>query len=120
MPACLQAALMFCSCSARASMPIRARISCSRAVTVVSSGKGQVLEEPSSYHRSAVGALYAVRPGLSGDLPLSSDTAFEKVVTPGLLEVGHVPASPYPTNVRLEELVLFHSAILGVTGSGKS
>src|SRR5262249_31455707 len=72
MPARLQAPLMFCSCSARASIPMRALISCSRAVTIVSSGKGLVLEEPSSYHRSAVGALYAVRPGLSGDLPLSS------------------------------------------------
>jgi hypothetical protein len=54
-------------------MPIRARISCSRAVTIVSSGKGLVLEEPSSYHRSAVGALYCFRPGLSGDLPLRTD-----------------------------------------------
>src|SRR5437867_1879221 len=51
---------------------MRARISGSRAVTVVSSGKGRVLEEPSSYHRSAVGALYPSRPGLSGDLPLST------------------------------------------------
>lgn len=47
-------------------------------------------------------------------------SGFEKVVTAHLVDVGHVPASPYPTNVKLEELVLFHSAILGVTGSGKS
>src|SRR5260370_42210266 len=72
MPARLHAALMFCSCSARASIPMRARISCSRAVTIVSSGKGLVLDEPSSYHRSAVGALHCFRPVLSGDLPLSS------------------------------------------------
>lgn len=34
--------------------------------------------------------------------------------------IGHVPNSRFPVNIRLHNLVLFHSAILGVTGSGKS
>jgi hypothetical protein len=34
--------------------------------------------------------------------------------------IGTIPNSNYPVNIKLDELVLFHSAILGVTGSGKS
>jgi hypothetical protein len=41
---------------------MRALIGCSRAVTVVSSGEGLVLEEPPSYHRIAVGALHLSGP----------------------------------------------------------
>src|SRR5512143_2687561 len=93
MPARLQATLMFCSWSARASIPMRARISCSRAVTVVSSGKGLVLEEPSSYHRSAVGALYSFRPVLSGDLPLSTALARQALPAPHVERVED-PVSP--------------------------
>lgn len=36
------------------------------------------------------------------------------------LQIGMVPHSNFPVNISVEELVLFHSAILGVTGSGKS
>lgn len=34
--------------------------------------------------------------------------------------VGSIPNSKFPVNIDLNDLVLFHSAILGVTGSGKS
>jgi hypothetical protein len=34
--------------------------------------------------------------------------------------IGTIPGSLFPVNVDLNELVLFHTAILGVTGSGKS
>ncbi len=50
----------------------------------------------------------------------SSDIEFRKILKPGLVDVGHVPSSSYPVNLNLHNLVLFHSAILGVTGSGKS
>lgn len=35
-------------------------------------------------------------------------------------KVGQVPGSAYPVNISIQDLVLYHSAILGVTGSGKS
>lgn len=44
--------------------------------------------------------------------------AREEVV--GIVEVGHVPSSKFPINISIRDLVLYHSAILGVTGSGKS
>lgn len=44
----------------------------------------------------------------------------QKVVKPGLLDIGYVPHSTYPVNIKFEDLVLYHSAVLGVTGSGKS
>lgn len=34
--------------------------------------------------------------------------------------LGTIPQSTYPVNVNIEDLVLFHTGILGVTGSGKS
>lgn len=43
-----------------------------------------------------------------------------KVEKPGLIEIGSVPNSSYPVTISVPDLVLFHSAILGVTGSGKS
>src|SRR5258706_3318674 len=86
MPARLQAALMFWSSSARASIPMRARISCSRAVTVVLLVVRVRLRTPNPYHRSAVGALYAFRPVLSGDLPLNT------VHLPLPPVLGHQPA----------------------------
>ncbi len=39
---------------------------------------------------------------------------------PEEIELGTVPQSNYPVNINLEDFVLYHSAILGVTGSGKS
>jgi hypothetical protein len=45
---------------------------------------------------------------------------FQRVLKQGLVDVGQIPGSLYPVNINLSELVLFHSAILGVTGSGKS
>jgi hypothetical protein len=43
-----------------------------------------------------------------------------KQVRQGLVEIGTVPSSAYPVNINLRDLLLYHSAILGVTGSGKS
>lgn len=34
--------------------------------------------------------------------------------------IGTIPKSNYPVNIDLHDLALYHSAILGVTGSGKS
>jgi hypothetical protein len=39
---------------------------------------------------------------------------------PTELTVGAIPGSLYPVNMDLQDLVLFHTGILGVTGSGKS
>jgi uncharacterized protein len=36
------------------------------------------------------------------------------------ITLGQIPNSPYPANVDLNDLVLFHTGILGVTGSGKT
>jgi hypothetical protein len=36
------------------------------------------------------------------------------------MTVGSIPQSNFPVNIDIDDLVLFHSAILGVTGSGKS
>lgn len=43
-----------------------------------------------------------------------------KVEKPGLVDIGNVPNSNYPIKINVPDLVLYHSAILGVTGSGKS
>ena len=37
-----------------------------------------------------------------------------------IIDVGIIPNSNLPVNIDLRELVLYHSAVLGVTGSGKS
>ena len=37
-----------------------------------------------------------------------------------LVDVGTIPNSSFPVNINIQDLVLYHSAILGVTGSGKS
>jgi uncharacterized protein len=37
-----------------------------------------------------------------------------------LHQVGTIPNSPFPAFVNVDDLVLYHSAILGVTGSGKT
>ena len=34
--------------------------------------------------------------------------------------IGRIPLSNYPANIDLHDLILFHTAILGVTGAGKS
>ncbi len=36
------------------------------------------------------------------------------------IRIGHVPSSSFSANIKASSLVLYHSAILGVTGSGKS
>lgn len=36
------------------------------------------------------------------------------------MQLGWIPQSNYPVNIDLKDFVLFHSAILGVTGAGKS
>lgn len=47
-----------------------------------------------------------------------SDQAIPEVA--GAFKVGQVPGSMYPVNISIQDLVMYHSAILGVTGSGKS
>ena len=51
---------------------------------------------------------------------LSREQRADPVLKKDLVDVGRVPDSPFPVNINVRELVLFHSAILGVTGSGKS
>lgn len=51
---------------------------------------------------------------------VSADVEVERRVIPGLVEIGQVPNSSYPVAIAIKDLVLFHSAVLGVTGSGKS
>src|SRR5258706_13273050 len=95
MPARLQAALMFWSSSARASIPMRARISCSRAVTVVLLVVRVRLRTPNTYHRSAVGALYAFRPVLSGDLPLNTNSSLEQYGRTGQRSRQHAHSTQF-------------------------
>jgi len=49
-----------------------------------------------------------------------TDTGVPRMMLPGHLDLGVVPNSSYPVLANLKHLVLFHSAILGVTGIGKS
>jgi len=51
---------------------------------------------------------------------VTADTGVERVVKDRVLEVGQIPNCSYPVNISVNDLVLYHSAILGVTGSGKS
>lgn len=51
---------------------------------------------------------------------VSADAEVERRVVDDILEVGQVPNSSYPVTINIQDLVLFHSAVLGVTGSGKS
>lgn len=51
---------------------------------------------------------------------VTADIIVETILKEDVLQVGHVPNSGFPVNVNLKELVLYHTAILGVTGSGKS
>ena len=37
-----------------------------------------------------------------------------------IVDIGRIPNSSFPVNINIEDLVLYHSAILGVTGSGKT
>jgi hypothetical protein len=39
---------------------------------------------------------------------------------PDEMRLGTIPSSLYPVNVCLEDIVLYHTSILGVTGAGKS
>jgi len=48
------------------------------------------------------------------------DAAPEYQLKASEMSVGTIPNSHYQVNVDLNDLVLYHSAILGVTGSGKS
>ena len=44
----------------------------------------------------------------------------EYVLGASEMQLGSVPNSNYPVNINIEDMVLYHSAILGVTGAGKS
>jgi hypothetical protein len=51
---------------------------------------------------------------------VADDSPVSPVDLAGLLDIGRVPRSAFPVKVNVRDLVLYHSAILGVTGSGKS
>jgi len=71
-------------------------------------------------HRQGFSAYSWVVPENALVFRHSERTDVQKVLKPGQVDVGHVPNSSYPVNITLADLVLYHSAILGVTGSGKS
>jgi uncharacterized protein len=50
----------------------------------------------------------------TGVAPPAYDLKADQIV------IGTIPGSLFPVNISLNDLVLFHTAILGVTGSGKS
>ncbi len=50
----------------------------------------------------------------------ADDTAPAYLLKPTEMRIGSIPNSNYPVNIDLHDLTLYHSAILGVTGSGKS
>jgi len=54
--------------------------------------------------------VYHVTPG----------TIVDKKIVAKRTEIGSIPNSQYPVNININDLTLFHSALLGVTGSGKS
>lgn len=51
---------------------------------------------------------------------VTKDQSVSKSSKAGIRDVGHIPNSNFPVNINLADLALYHSAILGVTGSGKS
>jgi hypothetical protein len=50
----------------------------------------------------------------------SEEPAPEYELKPNEISVGAIPKSNYSVNIDLSDLVLYHTSILGVTGSGKS
>lgn len=50
----------------------------------------------------------------------SPGPAEERQIPPGSVQVGTVPNSAFPVHVRVAEAVTHNTAIIGVTGSGKS
>lgn len=57
----------------------------------------------------------------AGGLVLRLQQSAERAAVPeGNLEVGCVPNSPFPVHLKLDDVVTHNTAILGVTGSGKS
>ncbi len=57
----------------------------------------------------------------AGGLVLRLQHSAERAAVPeGHLEVGCVPNSPFPVHLKLDDVVTHNTAILGVTGSGKS
>ncbi|MCM2282308.1 MAG: DUF87 domain-containing protein, partial [Bdellovibrionaceae bacterium] len=51
---------------------------------------------------------------------VTQDRKVAKAQRNGISDIGHIPNSNFPVNISLSDLTLYHSAILGVTGSGKS
>ncbi len=51
---------------------------------------------------------------------VSPETIIEKILKENIIQTGYIPNSSYPVNINIKECVLYHSALLGVTGSGKS
>lgn len=57
----------------------------------------------------------------AGGLVLKLQDSSDRMPVPeGQLEVGCVPNSPFPVHLNLNDIVTHNTAILGVTGSGKS
>lgn len=51
---------------------------------------------------------------------VTPNTNVNKVLKDKINDIGHIPNSNFPVNIDLTDLTLYHSALLGVTGSGKS
>ena len=51
---------------------------------------------------------------------VTAETQVEPVQKEGILHVGRVPNSAFPVKIAVKDFILYHTAILGVTGSGKS
>jgi hypothetical protein len=51
---------------------------------------------------------------------VAQDSAIATADIVNVLDIGRVPRSDFPVKINVRDLVLYHSAILGVTGSGKS
>jgi hypothetical protein len=51
---------------------------------------------------------------------IKQDKEVNKIVKKNTVDIGYIPNSNFPANINLNNLILFHTAILGVTGSGKS
>ena len=57
----------------------------------------------------------------AGQLVFRAEGPSEAItLLPGCCEVGHVPNSTFPVYVTLEDVVTHNTALIGVTGSGKS
>lgn len=71
---------------------------------------GSCIFRPVTWVAPAGGLVLRPPPGAAGDLTLPS----------GRLRIGSVPNSEFPVHVDLNDVVTHNTALIGVTGSGKS